>query len=735
MPNGDLQSLDLKTPNNTLVFRTTHKSYYSISHIRLNCACRATTRRTPDETLHSPVTVINYREMKTFLRSLTRPASASALVALALATLLYGDTISLPLFSDDLLQIPWLESISWRELWTSPSPYHYYRPLWYTLWRLWGGLVGGLHPPGLHLLNIGTHFIASWFTGLLAAVWVQPTSTKLDADEHRLSQIQKKSRVHLRSSVSYDQNTLVACIAATLFAVFPFSRQAIAWPGAVYNPLVSAMAAGALLAYDRGRREGARTRWIGLALLLAALAPITYEAGLLVGILILLTEGLGWVSQRWPRRSFSWRWPLAFGALLLITLMLWRAMRGAGVTGFGLNLADLRQNASYLVQGLIYPAAPLAQLLAEWRGLDPELCLWLIALPTLILLAWSGIRWNHTTFWLGAIWFALFALPPVVSMEADWFALAPRYLYMTAGGVALMWTTAIGGWLMRQRPSWRPLMAGILLLLLSLPAASFVRDGLRLYEMVGASIWEAANIATRQRPLLLVNMPMRITPHNRVYPVGFEGITPLPKRVTAEGLVYVHTGIHDAAENIAFGVVAADEPPDYTYQLFGPESGWEELVTAVRQGRTIYLTRYESDRISLVEAGAASEPPPGKPLAHFGERVTLLDASATCDQAGRVHLTAYWRVEAKVETDATVFAHLLGPDGAIVTQVDGYPLLQMLPFWQLNPGETVRDLRHFGPTPAGDYTIRLGMWDLVTGDPWPASEHLDGVVLLPVYCP
>ncbi len=112
-----------------------------------------------------------------------------------------------------------------------------------------------------------------------------------------------------------------------------------------------------------------------------------------------------------------------------------------------------------------------------------------------------------------------------------------------------------------------------------------------------------------------------------------------------------------------------------------------------------------------------------------------MDATATCDQTGRVHLTAYWQVEAQVETDATVFAHLLGPDDALVTQIDGYPLLQMLPFWLWNPGEVARDLRHFAPVPAGDYTIRLGMWDLATGDSWPAPAQPDGVVRLPVHCP
>ena len=651
--------------------------------------------------------------MRLSSRTLSHPAVASAIVALAFTGLLYGDALTLPLFSDDLIQIPWLESISWRELWSSPSPYGYYRPLWYTLWRLWGELTGGLHPLGLHLLNVVAHFAAAWLAGLLTTTWIRPGAGR-------------------------PRPYIPACLATALFAAFPFSRQAVAWPGAVYNPLVSAMAAGALLAYDRGR-QGYGTHWIGLALLLAALAPLNYESGLLVGLLVVLAEGVGWLSHRWPRRSW---WPLAFASLLPVTLTLWRAMRGAGVAGFGLTLPDIQRNAGYLVQGLIYPTAPLAQRLAAWQGLDPELCLWLIASPTLALLAWSGLRWNRGAFWLGAAWFALFALPPLVSMEADWFALAPRFLYMTAAGGSLMWAAAVSDWLTRLRPSWHAAATGILLVTLLTPAAIFVREGMHLYEMAGESIWDAAEAATREQPLLLVNLPMRITPRSRTYPLGFEGITPLPMRVTAEELVHVHANIRDAAEAIAFGIAAADEPPGYTYQLFGHPSGWEELAAAVRQTRAVYLTRYEPDRIHLVEAGAYSSPSPShpfpspdEPLARFGDRVALLDVGCTCDEAGRVHLTAYWQVEPAVKTDTTVFAHLLSPKGTLVAQADGYPLLGMLPFWLWEPGEVVRDVRHFDPVPAGEYTVRLGMWELATGEHWPATGHPDGILLLPVRCP
>lgn len=647
--------------------------------------------------------------MKAILRPKTRPAAVAAFTALTLTVLLYGDAISLPLFSDDLVQIPWLESITWRDLWSTPSPYGYYRPLWYTLWRLWGGLTGGLHPLGLHLLNLIAHFAAAWLAGLWAANWVRPGPDS-------------------------ESRAVPACLATALFAAFPFSRQAVAWPGAVYNPLVSAMAAGALLAYDQGHRGRGRG-WIGLAILLAAMAPFTYEAGLLVAPLILLSEGVNWVYRRWPRRP-SW-WPLACAGLFVVTFVIWRAMRGTGVTTFGLNFPDVRRNAGYLAQGLIYPIAPLAQRLAAAAGLDPELSLWLIGLPALTLLVWSGLRWHPEAFWIGAAWFALFALPPLVSMKAEWFALAPRFLYMTAAGGALMWTAALTGWLTRLRFSWQAPAAAILLAALLAPAVLFVRDGMHLYHMAGTPIRQAAEAAVSEPDLLLVNLPMQITPRQRIYPLGFEGITPLPARVTSEGLIYVHTGIHAAAEAVAFGVAAVDEPAGYTYQTFGRAVGWEELAAAVRRPRAVYLTRYEPERIRLVVAGGAVGQAAGigQALAHFGERVALLQATGSCNEAGQIHLTLYWQVEKRVETDAAVFAHLLDSQGTLVTQADGYPLLGMLPFWLWESGQIVRDVRHFDPVAAGEYTIRLGMWELATGEHWPAIAHPDGVVLLPIRCP
>ncbi len=641
------------------------------------------------------------------LQVLGRPVVSAALLALALTALLYGEALALPLFSDDLVQIPWLESISWGELWSGPSPYGYYRPLWYSLWRLWGGLLGGLQPAGLHLLNLIFHFSASALVGTLAARWAG-----------------RDARLARRRAA--------ALLATALFVAFPFARQAVAWPGAVYNPIVSALAAAAVLTYDRGRSSG-NVRYVALAATLCVLAAFHYEAGLLTAPLVLLVEVVGRASRWWHQRR-RW-WPLVFLAVFISTFVVWQTMRQPATATFGLHAEDLRRNVGFLLQGLIYPAAPLAQALASWTGLGGEVCLWLVGLPVLGTLLWRGLRSRKDLLLLGLGWFALFALPPLVSMEADWFELAPRFLYTTAPGVALIWAAGVVPALSRLPARWQRMLASALAVLLLLPAAVFVRDGVALYGMAGEAIWDAARAVSEDRPLLLVNLPMRVTPRDRLYPLGFEGITPLPQRVTGAELLYVHTGIADAAEAVSFGAVATDDPAAYTYQLLGPSLAWDELVAAVRQGSAVYLTEYEGGRIHLLDAGGlVDQPPSPETIAVFGNKVALLAAEASCDEHGHLQLSAVWRAEGPIETDVTIFAHLLNETGVLQTQADGSPLLGMLPFRLWQSGEVMRDVHHFGRLLRGQYEIRLGLWEPMTGERWAAAGHKNGFVVLQASC-
>ena len=646
--------------------------------------------------------------MNSWARVATHPFAVSALAAFAVTGGLYGDVLGLPLFSDDLIQLPWQESTSWSALWSSPSPYGYYRPLTYTLWRFWGYGTGGLRPFGLHLLNLAAHFAVAWLAGLLAAAWV-------DTPPDRWSR------------------AVPVFLTAASVAAFPFSRQAVAWPSAVSYPIVTGLALAALLAYDLGRRQRG-AMWSSLSLLLTLLAPFAHESGILVGPLILVAESVGHLHDRWSSVS---RWPLAFVCSSVLGFVGWRILLDRSVIAFGLNVPNLLPNLGYLLQGLVYPVAPLAQRLAEILRMDPLVALWVVALPTLGLLTWYGLRRNRPALVLGLSWFGLFVTPPLVTMEADWFAQAPRFLYVAAVGVSLVWASGLSTWIRFSHRWMRVVVVGLLSAGLLVPGVVFVRTGIRLYEMAGESIWGAVRESAQTQPLLLINLPSRLIPQRRQYPVGFEGIAPLPDRVDAEALVYAHTGIRDAATSLAFGAVAGPKTPNgYAYELFGQPANWDDVASGIRAARSVYLTRYDRDSISLSEAGSILAPAPrAVAVARFADRVSLLDAVATCDRSGTVKVITTWRLEQDVDADATVFSHLLGADGAIVAQADGYPLLGMFPFWLWRPGETGRDLRYFEGILPGGYALKMGLWEWMTGDRWPTAENAEGTVLLSVHCP
>jgi len=89
---------------------------------------------------------------------------------------------------------------------------------------------------------------------------------------------------------------------------------------------------------------------------------------------------------------------------------------------------------------------------------------------------------------------------------------------------------------------------------------------------------------------------------------------------------------------------------------------------------------------------------------------------------GRVGLTLFWQAVDKPATDLTVFTHI--EDSRIWGQNDSYPQCGSRPTSKWQPGDLVvetRDLRLDPATPAGDYPIRVGLYDTATGQRTAAS--------------
>jgi hypothetical protein len=73
-----------------------------------------------------------------------------------------------------------------------------------------------------------------------------------------------------------------------------------------------------------------------------------------------------------------------------------------------------------------------------------------------------------------------------------------------------------------------------------------------------------------------------------------------------------------------------------------------------------------------------------------------------------------WRTYQKIERDLTVFVHLVDGDGQIVAQRDQRPFNGRWPVQVWQPGQVYSDLHNLDlpvPLPAGDYDIRLGLYD------------------------
>jgi len=251
-------------------------------------------------------------------------------------------------------------------------------------------------------------------------------------------------------------------------------------------------------------------------------------------------------------------------------------------------------------------------------------------------------------------------------------------------------------------------------------AGWFVGGRMALRREVGDLLWEVVAAAQGDGPLLVVNLPSRITPPTRLYPLGHEGIIPLPARVGATDLVAAHTGGGGAAFERAWGPVLPVLP--YTVQPLGQVLTPDDLRDAGR----VALVVYRPDGVGLEEAGAVLPDIEGEPLVTFGEVLSLLSASCARTGPKRVALVTRWTALGPVGGMPTLFAHLVGADGVLLAQADGDPLRGLYPFSLWRPGEVVRDVRVFVGVPPGPTTVALGVWDPATGLRWKAAGSEGG---------
>ena len=175
------------------------------------------------------------------------------------------------------------------------------------------------------------------------------------------------------------------------------------------------------------------------------------------------------------------------------------------------------------------------------------------------------------------------------------------------------------------------------------------------------------------------------------------------------------------------GVVFAD-----TVRLHVPETAYAPDAGYVQVGlyspagpRLITPDERDALRLGTVEVRPRAGEFPNPLDANFGDRAALV--GYTLDrrvvQPGEtIRLTLYWRALAPMETDYSIFAHVLGVENQVWANNDGPPVGGAMPTSRWQSGQVVADVRELTvglTTPPDFYDIEVGL-------------HADGEGRLPV---
>lgn len=623
-----------------------------------------------------------------------RRGRAARLLALwcgAWTLLLYGTSLRLPFFFDDLVHLPYLDSNSVADMWRGAGDLAYYRPLPFSVWKLLALMTGGHEPVLHHGLNLVLHALNGWLVGAL---------------------LSGSGRGH---------QPWRAALAASFFVAFPFSYQAVPWAGALTQILPTTLVLLALFAYGVWSGTGDR-RWLAITVAATVLAPFAHENGALVGPLVGVVE---LTRRRWP----GWKQVLGRGMLWSMPALLWLPWRLTVTTGRSAPLTlvsaeTVLQNSAYFAQGLGLPLTWLGGWLHRVMPVsDLLLALLLTGLALVPILWWRGRHAPRRTVY-PLLWFGVASLPAVLFLPFGYVIDGPRLLMLASAGAAWLWADAIAELAAAETGTLRRRLAAYsLLLLIIVPSVAFITQRQRWHLMLGAAFErvaeESALAAQDGRELTVVNMPSWIAPARATFALGHEGVLFWPDYAAPRSLS-AYNGGPDRPLALARsdGIRLA---PSYRYGIAG-------------RGLTLPGTDGDPVRVAVAWAEAESidvRPVSRLPVATFGTGSMFMAPAGLSGQVmmsptvslvdGGLTMKLSWEVIEPLPDDVTVFVHLVSADGRLLAQADGDPLAGLLPLSQWAPGSAVEEWRYL-PAPPDATAIRIGLYRRTDGTRFSLGE-------------
>jgi len=618
-------------------------------------------------------------------------AALAVAILVLVGLLVYGPVLDFTFFWEDPLDIGQVDEHSFGDLYRVATSNLYYRPLFLSIVKLFGGPDPAYEALPFYVLNVVTR--------IGAAVLLYGAVTR------------------------WFQVRLAGFLSALLFLLCPVSFESTARAVSAHQPLLL-LVLGSLWIYTVGR-ENEQQRISALAMVPAVLALLIHENGVLLPLLILALEAYLWLEGRVS--SFS---PLAFSFLLpaLIYSAIWLSIPKADGSMF--RWGSLVDKVLYVSQSFTFPVARLIAQTGGW-GLTPraQASLAIAFSLTVFMSCYGRKRWSRLLLLLA--WWLIASSLLWIGLSMSYLETGSRLLYFPSFVGAVAWGSIVAV----DEPRWTVVLKVLVVIAVLGQSWMTVAGLVQLYDAGSDLMSQIESAAGSNRRTLFVNVPDRFQYRAHTYPIGFWGMMLAPVSQDLSDFVRLRSGAEVETVSLSDFILLAGSVPQTPYEVNTRGSdahATERLYEAALWADETYLTRYHPD--GSLELRAVGNVQPERTttgsLGRYGTVAQLLSAGVQVRER-RILVDLRWLPLESAQPTDTVFVHLVDSTGAIVAQADGDSLGHLLAPSAWRPGEEILDRRYVllaEAVPPGVYHVRVGMYNLADGSRYTAHASAGGLV-------
>lgn len=594
----------------------------------------------------------------------------------------YWASLSFPLIWDDP---QWYQQGAGRSLWDllGPTPsYQFYRPL-ALFWSNCFLVDGTVDVQAAHIVQLLVHL--------------------------------GNTLLVLKLALSLGLNHRTSRLAALVFALHPFSYQAVSWQAAhqPFSLLLILLAVDLALIYGRDKKW-----WILTASAFTYACALLFHESAAAFVWVFWGIALAPALKNGQRRSWGWLkknlWPLVFVALVGIYVWIWwNIPRLDAYTVFSPETISL----VYLLQSVVAPLAALVQLC----GLNlSTIALFIVLLIGITgLFVWVGKSKGWFISSVALLWVLVGLAPVWVGLDWGYIQLGPRLVYQSLPGTALLWSLAIDALCVHRRLAVR--LLGIATTVFVFGVAIW-----QLYQQDGLSRVALrlqndllATMPDNGEKYLFVNYPDRLSLEKPPFPLGYWGviISPAAAQIDVSDFAYMTSGVQVETTNVSVPALELDEREEFDFKidLRGVPVGSAEFSKLALSADHVYVTRYQDGRIFLQDETKDSALY-NKTEAIFGDFLLLRNYSLEVVNH-RLSINLVWEALDHGVVGDTIFVHLLSPEGVYLAGADGDLMLGILPLFECPIGELITDKRSIdvGDLVGQECVVTVGIYNRDSG--------------------